>query len=88
MRIGRKALLSLSVFGVVGAGITVYAAQGVTSGPIARYDMRAGTISGMGAMGAGGMMGMMFGGRGGDNVQHELLRRSSSIYFETPEKHG
>lgn len=78
MRFGRKALWSLSLFGVAGAGITVYAAQGATSGPIARYDMRAGTISGMGAMGAGGMMGMMFGGRGGNNVQHELLLRLGS----------
>lgn len=79
MGFGRKALLSLSVFGVVGAGITVYAAQGAVSGPIARYDMRAGTISGMGAMGAGSMMGAMFGGgRGGNNVQHELLLRLGS----------
>lgn len=46
------------------------------SGPVARYDMRVGTVSGMGAMGtgAGAAMGMMFGG-GGNKVQHELFLR-------------
>lgn len=48
------------------------------SGPVARYDMRAGTVSGMAAMGAGGAMGMMFGGGGGNRVQHELLLRLGS----------
>ena len=50
------------------------------SGPVARYDMRAGTITGAGAMGrgAGGAMGMMFGGGGGDRVLHELYLRLGS----------
>jgi hypothetical protein len=50
------------------------------SGPIARYDMRAGTITGAGAMGrgAGGAMGMMFGGGGGNAAQHELYLRLGS----------
>lgn len=69
---------------VIGAGIALstvaqLAAQSKpASGPIARYDMRAGTISGMGAMGGGGAMGMMFGGGRGNNVQHELYLRLGS----------
>lgn len=47
------------------------------SGPVARYDMRAGTVSGFAGMGAGGMMGAMLGG-GGDQVQHELYLRLGS----------
>ena len=49
-------------------------AQKPTSGPVARYDMRAGTVSGMAGMGG---MSMMFGG-GGNNLQHELLLRLGS----------
>ena len=63
------------------------AQQKPVSGPVARYDMRAGTVSGMGAMG-GGMgagLGMMF-GRGGNNTQHELLLRLGSS--RTPVKGG
>lgn len=51
--------------------------------PVARYDMRAGTVSGFGGMGGGsggGMgaaMSMMMGG-GGGNVQHELYLRLGS----------
>lgn len=50
-----------------------------TSGPVARYDMRAGTISGFGAMGAGmgGALSMAFGG-GGAKVQKELYLRLGS----------
>jgi len=47
------------------------------SGPVARYDMRAGTVSGMAGMGGGGMMGAMFGG-GGGKTQHELYLRLGS----------
>ncbi|MEQ1498052.1 MAG: hypothetical protein ABL914_05285 [Novosphingobium sp.] len=58
-----------------------------TSGPIARYDMRAGTVSGFMAMGGGmgGALGMAFGG-GGERVQKELyLRLGSSL---APSKGG
>ncbi len=60
--------------------IPIMAQQRPASGPIARYDMRAGTVSGMGAMGqgAGAAMGMMFGGGGGNRVQHELYLRLGS----------
>lgn len=46
--------------------------------PVARYDMRAGTISGFGGMGGGmgGAMAMMMGR--GANVQHELYLRLGS----------
>lgn len=59
--------------------IPLIAQQRPASGPIARYDMRAGTIGGMGAMGRGGgaMMGMMLGGSG-NQLQHELYLRLGS----------
>ncbi len=59
-------------------GVPLLAAQGSNSGPVARYDIRAGTVSGVGAMGAGSMMSMMFGGRGGNAAQHELYLRLGS----------
>lgn len=51
-----------------------------TSGPIARYDMRAGTVSGFAAMGsgAGGALSMAFGGGGANKVQKELYLRLGS----------
>ncbi|MBS3927242.1 MAG: hypothetical protein KGZ65_00910 [Sphingomonadales bacterium] len=57
----------------------VLAQRAPTSGPVARYDMRAGTVSGMMAMGGGmgGAMGVAFGG-GGDKVQKELYLRLGS----------
>lgn len=48
------------------------------SGGVARYDMRAGTVSGMAGMGGGGMMSMMMGGGGGNRIQHELYLRLGS----------
>lgn len=48
---------------------------GPASGPVARYDMRAGTVSGMGAMGAMNPMSMMFGGGRSNQAQHELILR-------------
>ena len=57
--------------------IPLVAQQRPASGPIARYDMRAGTVSGFAAMGGGGagMMGMMMGRGAGNSLQHELLLR-------------
>jgi hypothetical protein len=50
------------------------AQQNRTTGPIARYDMRATTIAGAtGRPGAGSMMNMMMGGGRSNTVQHELL---------------
>jgi len=62
------------------ASIPLLSGAGAAGGPVARYDIRAGTTSGMGmgAMGGGGMMGMMFGGGGGNNWQYELLLRLGS----------
>ena len=61
------------------ASIPVLAQRGTTSAPVARYDVRAGTVSGLAAMGSGmgGAMSMAFGGAG-DKVQHELLLRLGS----------
>jgi hypothetical protein len=53
--------------------------QSATSGPVARYDVRAGTVSGFMAMAGGGMggaMSMMFGG-GADNMRELELRLGS-----------
>jgi hypothetical protein len=81
----RVLAVSASLAALAGASIPLLAAGGPTSGPIARYDMRAGTLSGMGAMGAGGrpnMAALMRGG-GGSNVQHELLLRLGSSRLPT-----
>ena len=48
-----------------------------TTGPIARYDMRAGTVSGQ-QMGARPSMRAIFSGGGGANIQHELYLRLGS----------
>ena len=57
----------------------VLAQRAPTSGPVARYDMRAGTVTGMAAQGSGmgGAMSMAFGG-GGDKLQKELYLRLGS----------
>jgi hypothetical protein len=64
--------------GAAFVAIPLVAQPGPATGPVARYDMRAGTISGMGAIGTGGAIGMMFGGGGGKNLQHELYLRLGS----------
>lgn len=77
MASNRKLIIALSLGAASLAAIPVLAARAPTSGPIARYDMRAGTVSGMAAMG-GGAMGMMFGGGNSDKLQHELYLRLGS----------
>jgi hypothetical protein len=64
--------------GTAAIAITAYAQKGPDSGPVARYDVRAGTTSGFGGMGGGrpNIMAMM--GGGGSQVQHELLLRLGS----------
>lgn len=61
------------------AVVPVQAQRAPGNGPVARYDMRVGTVSGFAAMGGGfgGAMSMAFGG-GGNKVQHELLLRLGS----------
>ncbi len=79
---GRK--LSIALIGGVAMIVTLplLAQPRPASGPVARYDMRAGTVSGM----AGGMnpMAMMMGGGRGNQVQHELLLRLGSSTVATP----
>ena len=74
------AVLGLST--AIALAIPVIAQQrGPSSGPVARYDVRAGTVSGFAAMGsgAGGALAMAFGG-GSNKVQKELyLRLGSSL---------
>lgn len=77
----RDLLAFASLAAIAGVSLPLFAAGGPASGPVARYDMRAGTISGIGSMGAGGrpnMAALM--GRGGNNVQHELLLRLGSSH--------
>jgi hypothetical protein len=78
MRASRLIAVSLGAIAVAIA-LPSPAQNGPDSGPIARYDMRAGTTSGFGGMGSGRMnvMSMMSGGAGGQ-VQHELLLRLGS----------
>lgn len=73
-------MLGLALGGAAIAAVPVLAQRAPTSGPVARYDMRAGTVSGFGAMGGGASaaMGMMFGGGGGNRVQKELYLRLGS----------
>jgi hypothetical protein len=78
----------IAIFAGVGAMALASAGsaqRAPTSGPVARYDMRAGTVSGMMAMGGGmgGALGML-GGGGGDKVQKELYLRLGSS--QTPAK--
>ena len=89
----KRWLATIAVAAAVGGGLTTFellqAAQAVT-GPVARYDMRAGTTSGFGAMGGagggagggmGGMMAMAM-GRGGGPV-HDLTLELGSTQAPT-----
>jgi hypothetical protein len=82
MNANHRILLAVGLGTASLAAIPVIAQQrGPTSGPVARYDMRAGTVSGFAAMGGGmgGAFSMAFGRGGGDKVQKELhLRLGSS----------
>lgn len=78
----RIAVAGFGAVALAGLAIESQAQQKAASGPVVRYDMRAGTVSGVGAMGRGmgSAMGMMMGGGGGNQVQHELyLRLGSSL---------
>lgn len=79
MRAKRNLVVFASLAVTAAIALPVLAQRGPTSGPVARYDMRAGTVSGMAAMGGGmgGAMGMML-GRGGSRTQHELYLRLGS----------
>lgn len=74
-------LIAIALLGgaaTLAIAIPSFAQRGPDSGPVARYDMRAGTTSGFGMGGGmGGMMSMMMGGRG-SQIQHELLLRLGS----------
>jgi hypothetical protein len=84
-RLSRRALFAVTAGVVTATALPLIAAQNPASGPIARYDVKAGTSSGMTAGGgAGAMMSMMMGGRGGANVQHELLLRMGSSQGANP----
>ena len=88
MKYRRTAFFGLGAFVAATLAIPLFADAGPASGPVARYDIRAGTISGMGAMGRGmgAAMDMMFGGGGGNAAQHELLLRLGSS--QAPVKGG
>lgn len=79
MGFNRKAAIWAGSTIAVLATLPVLAQRAPTSGPIARYDMRAGTVYGFAAQGGGmgGAMSMAFGG-GGDKVQKELYLRLGS----------
>ncbi|MEJ6009183.1 hypothetical protein [Novosphingobium aquae] len=73
-------LASIAISTVAGLAMPLLAQTKPASGPVARYDMRAGTVTGMGAMGGGmrGAMSMAFGGGGNSAPQHELYLRLGS----------
>lgn len=81
MNANHRILLAVGLGTASLAAIPVIAQQrGPASGPVARYDMRAGTVSGFAAMGSGmgGAFSMAFGRGGGDKVQKELYLRLGS----------
>lgn len=82
MRIGRTSRLAM--LAVSGAIVPVVVLAAGDPAPVARYDMRAGTVSGFGGMGSGmgAAMSMMMGG-GGSQVQHELYLRLGSAQAPT-----
>ena len=82
MDLRRKIIVSAAAGTAVLAALPLFA-QRATTGPVARYDMRAGTVNGMGA---GGMnpMAMMMGGGRGNQVQHELYLRLGSSNAAAP----
>lgn len=73
----RNIILFVTTGAAIAAALPLLAQQRPASGPVARYDMRAGTTSGMGA-GQMNPMAMMMGGGRGSNVQHELYLRLGS----------
>ncbi len=83
MKSRSKIVLALGA-AAAAASLPLLAQQRPASGPIARYDMRAGTISGMGAMGAMSPGAMMFGGGRGNQAQHELHLRLGSSRAPNP----
>ena len=83
----RRLSITLGLCAAALVAIPVIAQQrGPTTGPVARYDMRAGTLSGFAAMGGGGSaLSMAFGG-GGNKVAKELYLRLGSS--DMPSKGG
>jgi hypothetical protein len=81
-------LASIAICSVAGLAMPLLAQSKPASGPVARYDMRAGTVTGMAAMGGGmrGAIGMAFGGGGNSAPQHELYLRLGSS--QSPVKGG
>jgi hypothetical protein len=84
MKLRHKLIVSAGVGTATLLAIPLLAQQRPTSGPVARYDMRAGTVSGMGAGGGMNPMAMMMGGIRGNSVQHELYLRLGSSSAAAP----
>jgi hypothetical protein len=84
MTFRRLIAIALTAGTIAAGSIPLVAQQRAATGPIARYDMRAGTTTGFGGgMGGGNPMAAMMGGGGGGNVQHELLLRLGSSVAPT-----
>ncbi len=79
----RKSVLLLAAATAIVVSIPIIAQQRPSSGPVARYDIRAGTVSGFAGMGGGGMMAAMMGG-GRSQAQHELWLRLGSSSAPNP----
>jgi hypothetical protein len=83
MKSRRTTGLFLATIAAAAITIPLVAQQRPSSGPVARYDIRAGTISGIAGMGGGGMMAAMMGG-GRSQAQHELWLRLGSSNAPNP----
>lgn len=87
---GRQFLIATTALGGAVLALTAAGGQrGPVSGPIARYSVDAGTVSGLAASGGGmgfGMSMMFGGGGGGGRIAHELVLRLGSS--DAPAKGG
>ena len=83
--ISKPVLAAVMIIGGAAATLPLLAQSGTSRAPVARYDMRAGTVSGLGAMGSRPSLGAVLGGGlgGGNSVQHELYLRLGSSQAPT-----
>ncbi len=73
-------LMTLGLSAMAAIPVIAWSQSSPASGPVARYDMRAGTLSGAGAFGGGmgSALGAVFGRGGANRPQHELFLRLGS----------
>ena len=71
-------LTAVVLTGATALVLTIPGASAQSTGPVARYDMRAGTVTGASPMSGASAMSMIFGGGAKNTAQHELYLRLGS----------